>query len=285
VASFTAPDTITLGQSVTMDASLSTPAPLTYTWTQLTGTPVTLTGAGTATATFTPTAEGAYQMQLIVANPTGLASVPVTRTITVTPAAPAVIANAGPDQTVTRGKVVTLDASATVGAQSLAWSQVSGPTMTLSSATASKPTFTYAFMGLPSATTNTLNTLYAPNNVPVVFRVAATPVGGGTPVTDTVTISPTAETFTTVVARFRTGRGEWRVTGNSSILSGQRITVVLGSTPQGRTIGSATVDAVGAFSIRAGNVPDPRTTPTAQTLVTVVSATGGLASFPLSVTR
>ncbi len=284
VASFTAPLTVAAGEPVTLDGTASSPAPLTYAWTQLAGSPtVTLTGAATATATFTPTVAGSYTMQLVVTGPTGIDSVPVTRTITVTPPASTFVPNAGPDQTVQRGKVVTLDASGTLGAQSLAWTQTGGPTMVLSSTTAAKPTFTYAVMPLPRSLTGIDNPLYAPDNAPLTFRLTATPVGGGTVATDTVVISPQAETFSNVVARYRTGRGEWRVTGNTSILAGQRVTIVLGPNAQGKTIGSATVDAAGAFSVRAGNLPDPRTP--AQTLVTVISATGGVASFPLNITR
>ena len=282
VASFTAPLTVSAGQPVTLDGSASSPAPLTYAWSQTSGPSVTLTGPGTPVATFTPSQAGTYTMQLIVSGPTGTASVPVTRTITVTPPAPTFVANAGPDQTVQRGKVVTLDASASLGALSYAWTQTGGPTMTLSSTTAAKPTFTYALMPLPSALAGNANPLYAPNNTPLTFTLTATPVGGGAVKTDTVVISPRAETFSAVVARYRTTRGEWRVTGTTSILAGQRVTIVLGPNAQGRTIGSATVDAAGAFSIRAGAAPDPRSP--AQTLVTVVSATGGVASFPLSIT-
>ncbi|MFL6166104.1 MAG: PKD domain-containing protein [Ornithinibacter sp.] len=283
VASFTAPLTSAAGEPITMDAAASSPAPLTYAWTQLPGSPtVTLTGAATPLATFTPTVAGSYTMQLVVTGPTGTASVPVSRTITVTPPAPTFVPNAGPDQTVQRGKVVTLDASATVGAQSLAWTQTGGPTMALSSTTAAKPTFTYAFMPLPNALPGNVNTGYVANNTPLTFTLTATPVGGGAVKTDTVVISPQAESFSTVVARYRTTRGEWRVTGTSSILAGQRVTIVLGPNAQGRTIGSATVDAAGAFSVRAGAAPDPRSP--GQTLVTVVSGTGGVASFPLSIT-
>ncbi len=84
------------------------------------------------------------------------------------------------------------------------------------------------------------------------------------------------------VARYRTSTGTWRVTGSTSLIAGQRVTIVLGANAQGKTIGSATVDAAGAFSIRAGALPDPRTP--AQTLVTVISGTGGVASFPLTIT-
>lgn len=282
VAAFTAPATVAAGEPVTLDGTGSAPAPLTYAWSQTAGPSVTLLGLGTPTVTFTPTTPGDVTIQLVVSGPTNIASVPVTRTITVTQPAPVFVANAGPDQTVQRGKVVTLDASATTGAQSVSWTQIGGPTMTLSSATALKPTFTYASMPLPRALVGNDNPLYSVANDPLTFRVTATPVGGGTVATDTVVIRPQPETFTNVVARYRTTRGEWRITGTSSILAGQRVTIVLGPNAQGRTIGSATVDAAGAFSVRAASQPDPRTP--AQTLVTVVSATGGTASFPLLIT-
>ncbi len=283
VASFTAPLTMPAGQPVTMDGSASSPAPLTYAWTQTAGPTVTLTGAATSVATFTPAVAGSYTMQLVVTTPTGIASVPVTRTITVTPPAPTFVANAGPDQTVQRGKVVTLDSSGTLGAASIAWTQTGGPTMTLSSTTAAKPTFTYKFMPLPTALPGNVNTGYVVTNTPLTFTLTATPVGGGAVKTDTVVISPQAETFSNVVARYRTGTNEWRVTGTTSILAGQRVTIVLGSSVTGKTIGSATVDAAGAFSVRAGAVSDPRSP--AQTLVTVISGTGGVASFPLTITN
>ncbi len=56
------------------------------------------------------------------------------------------IANAGPAQTVQERSVVTLDGTGTVDPDNnpvtYAWTQVSGPTVTLSSATVAKPTFT-----------------------------------------------------------------------------------------------------------------------------------------------
>lgn len=282
VASFTAPDTAAVGTPVTMDAALSAPAPLTYAWTQVSGPTVALTGAATMSAAFTPAVEGSYVIQLIVTGPTGITSAPVTRTITVTPPPPSLIANAGPDQSVQRGRNATLDASATVGAAQLAWTQTAGPAVVLSSTSAAKPTFTYPQMPLPRAAVGTANPLYVADNTPLTFTLTATSPGGAA-ATDTVTINPSAETFTNVVARYRT-RGEWRITATTSIPAGQRVTIVLGPNAQGRTIGSATVDAVGAFSIRAGNQPDPRTPPPTQTQITIISATGGVASFPLTIT-
>ena len=52
-------------------------------------------------------------------------------------------ANAGPSQTVLTGTPVILDGSASTGATSYAWAQVSGPaTVTLSGANTSQATFT-----------------------------------------------------------------------------------------------------------------------------------------------
>jgi hypothetical protein len=62
------------------------------------------------------------------------------------PATASVQAEAGPDQAVSSGALVTLDGSATTNPAGLpvtyAWSQVSGPPVTLSAATAKNPTFT-----------------------------------------------------------------------------------------------------------------------------------------------
>lgn len=73
----------------------------------------------------------------------------ITRAVEGTETAPArpVVADAGPDATVTAGDVVTLDGSgsdALLTGQSLTfmWEQVSGPSVSLSNATAEKPTFT-----------------------------------------------------------------------------------------------------------------------------------------------
>ncbi len=287
VAVFTAPNTVSAGQPVVLDGTPSTGGPLTYSFTQLSGPAVALSGATTSIATFTPTVAGSYVIQLVVAGPVppSLVSVPVSRTITVTPAAATLKANAGPDQTKQRGTLVTLDGSATVGARSLAWTQTAGPAVTLSSASAAKPTFTYPLMSLPTAPVGAVNPFYAVSNQPLTFLGTATGVDGSTTSTDTVVVSPLAESITGVTARYRTGRGGWRVTGTTSILAGQRVTVVLGPLVTGRTIGTATVDPAGAFSVRAGASPDPRVPTPDASQVTVVSQTGGIATAGLTITR
>jgi len=289
VAAFLAPVSVSLGQSVLLDSAPSTGGPITgYAWGQDlaagTGTAITATSPTTLTTptlAFTPTAQGTYVMNLVVTSAGG-ASLPVTRTITVTPAAAAVVASAGPDQTALRGSVVTLDASATVGAQSLAWTQTGGTPMTLSSATATNPTFTYSLMALPKAAVGSPNTGYVANNGPLTFTLTATAVGGATTAIDTVVISPLAESFTNVIARYRTLGGEWRITGNTNFIGGvQRLAVVLGPNVTGRTIGTVTtVQPGGLFSLRAGALPDPRVPAPDATQVTLISATGGVLTVP-----
>jgi hypothetical protein len=288
IAAFTAPDKVSLGQPVVLDGAMSGPAPLTYAWTQLPGTGTTIAAMDmtTPTLTFTPAAEGTYVFQLVVSgpNPPGLISLPVSRTITVTPAAAALSAAAGTDQSVQRGAVVSLDASLTAGAKSLSWTQTAGPTVQLSSTTAIKPTFIYPLMALPSAAVGSGNTGYVLDNAPLTFLLTAVGVDGVTTATDAVIVSPQAESIDGINARYRTVRGEWRVTGATSILAGQRVAIVLGPNATGRTIGTATVNAAGAFSVRAGAVPDPRVPAPTATQVTVVSQTGGIVTWGLGIT-
>jgi hypothetical protein len=282
VAAFTAPATATSGQTVTLNGTGSTGDITTWTWTQTAGPAVVLTGAGTSIVTFSPVDPGTYTFELVVAGPGGT-SAPASNSVVVSAAVP-LVANAGVDQAVQRGTLATLDASATSGQKSLAWTQTLGQTMTLSSTTATKPTFTYPLMALPSAPVGSANPGYVRDNAPLTFQMTALGVDGVTTASDTVVISPLAETISGVTARYRTGGGGWRVTGTTSILAGQRVTVVLGPLPTGRTIGTATVDNVGAFSVRAGLSPDPRVPAPTATQVTVISQTGAMASFNLTIT-
>jgi hypothetical protein len=121
-------------------------------------------------------------------------------------------------------------------------------------------------MALPAAPGP--NPGYTANNAPLVFRMTVTGPGGTG--SDTITVNPRPETFSGITARYRT-RGEWRVDGNSSILAGQRVTVVVGSTLTGPVVGTATVDPTGAFAIKVAT-PDPGTVRT----ISIVSATGGV---------
>jgi hypothetical protein len=113
----------------------------TYAWTQTGGAAVTIASSGTATPSFTaPTAAGALTFQLTVTDNGGAShSDAITVTVNGLP-----VANAGADQTVSAGAAVSLGGSATDAdgtIASYAWTQTSGPAVTLSNANGATPTF------------------------------------------------------------------------------------------------------------------------------------------------
>jgi hypothetical protein len=276
IARFTLPASAQVGQPIPLDGFTSTGDSLTYAWT---ATPPALSSPTGVTTTWTPATAGPATVTLTVTSATTLATATVSHTVTVAPAA-GVTAFAGPAKPATRGTVVTLDGATATGQASVKWTQVSGPPVlaSMSSTTALNPTFRYPLMTLPVGPVGHINTGYAVANAPVVMRLTATATSGKT-ATSTVTISPTAETFTLLTARYRT-RGDWRVTGTSSIITaGQTVAMVLGNKPTGAYIGQATADAAGAFSFKGGLQPIA-----SGSTVTYVSSTGGTATGTLLIT-
>ncbi|BFU43268.1 PKD domain-containing protein [Krasilnikovia sp. MM14-A1004] len=263
VAAATADTPALVNQTVRLDATGSAGEITKYTWTQTGGAAVTLTNAATSLATFKPTAAGLYSFKVQVDGPGGTSQATVTVTVTNVSAPKA---DAGVDQTVQRGKTVTLDGTKSTAAETYSWAQVSGPAVTLTGATTAKPTFTYPTQALPAAPGP--NATFVANNAPVVLELTIRNAAGIS--TDQVVVNPQPETFSGLTVRYRTGNNEWRIAGTSSIVAGQRISVVLGSTLTGRVIGTGTVDAAGAFSIRVTG-PPPGTVRT----VSFISTTGG----------
>ncbi|MFC5583813.1 choice-of-anchor D domain-containing protein [Nitratireductor kimnyeongensis] len=189
--------TVTSGAAVSLNGSASSSndagQSLTYSWSQTSGPAVTLAGASTATPSFTsPTlAPGASNailtFQLTVNDSMEAASDAVTITVTPPPNTPPT-ANAGSDATVTSSDPVSLDGSASSsndGGQPLtyAWSQTSGPAVTLTNATTATPSFTAPALtpgapdtllvfeltvndGVEGATDSVTITVQAPPNTP-----------------------------------------------------------------------------------------------------------------------
>jgi putative component of membrane protein insertase Oxa1/YidC/SpoIIIJ protein YidD/sugar lactone lactonase YvrE len=134
------------GILVTLDGATSADADgdtLTFAWTQTAGAAVALSSSTASQPTFTPATCGAYTFQLVV-NDSHINSLPdfVTITVNCVP-----VADAGPDQNLPEeGMLVTLNGSGSYDDNghplTYAWSQISGPAVTLSSLTDVNPTFT-----------------------------------------------------------------------------------------------------------------------------------------------
>ena len=153
-----APDTIVITVTDTaitgLAAASNSPTTLThataFTATQTAGTNVTYawsygdgqTGTG-ATITHTYAAVGSYTAVVTATN--GTSTVTATTSVSITNLAP--VADAGTDQSVNTGALVTLNGAASADPDghtplTYGWSQTGGAAVTLSSATAGQPTFT-----------------------------------------------------------------------------------------------------------------------------------------------
>jgi preprotein translocase subunit SecF len=150
---------VVIASLVTLDGSSSSDAngdPLTYKWVLLskpTGSVATLTSATSAKPTFTADLAGSYVATLIVND--GKVDSTISSTVITASAVNATpVANAGVNQSVVVASVVTLDGSASSDANgdslTYKWVLLSKPTAsaaTLSSSTATKPTFTADLVG------------------------------------------------------------------------------------------------------------------------------------------
>ncbi|MGA3118781.1 MAG: PKD domain-containing protein, partial [Syntrophobacteraceae bacterium] len=116
-----------------------------YLWTQIGGTPVKLSSPSAAQTTFTsPGVTGALIFQLTVTDVKGLQSTDTCIVNVVTTQMPPV-ANAGPDQTVNEGTMITLNGLNSTdpnnGTLSYLWQQIDGPAVTLSNPASAQPDF------------------------------------------------------------------------------------------------------------------------------------------------
>jgi Chitobiase/beta-hexosaminidase C-terminal domain/Fibronectin type III domain len=235
------------------------------------GTPLATTATTLTISAPDVTADTPYQFTVLAKNANG-SSPESSKVGPLTPLG-AVIANAGPDQTVVRkttASTVTLTGagSTTVGATYL-WEQVlASPTdpdkVTLTGATTLSPTFV-----LPLYT-------YPMTNNPLTFRLTVTTVDGSK--ADTVLVTPKPDTVALATAKWKAG--DFRVTGGGSVV-GATIKVHKGSLA-GPVLGSTLVTAgpPPVFSLRQTNAAAPATNPLT---IWIESTVGGVAG-PFTVT-
>ncbi|MGB0716033.1 MAG: PKD domain-containing protein [Phycisphaerae bacterium] len=178
-----ADQTVDEGSTVTLDASSSSDTDgdsLSYTWTQTAGPTVALSDTAAAQPNFTaPEGTSNTTLTFQVAVNDGTTTSYDTVTINVNADDDAPNASAGADQTVNEGTSVSLDASGSSDPEgqsmTYSWTQTGGPTVALSDASASQPSFT-----APDVSTNTTLT----------FQVAVS--DGTTTSYDTVNVDVTA---------------------------------------------------------------------------------------------
>ena len=185
------------GATVNLDGSGSSDADvldvLTYSWDIIVkpGTSATLlTGAADETPSFQADKDGTYEIQLIV-NDGSINSAPDTVVVTAATANSAPVADAGADQAVTTGTLVTLDGSGSSDVNSdpltYLWTVTSG-SATLSSTIVENPTFTPSSDGtyeislvvndgtVDSDNTDTV-TITATTNTPLVYGTVTSYAG------------------------------------------------------------------------------------------------------------
>ena len=255
-------ETVVFGSTVILNGSNSTGPITSLSWTQLSGTPVTLTDANTATPSFlAPDTPTTLVFQLTVDGEGGPSSATVS--VTVIEFAPVPVANAGPNQVVSQGALVTLAGSSSGIVTAYQWEQTTGTPVQLT-----------------NANTSTASFIFPTQPVTLTFQLTVQGPGGTS--SDTVQIASGLEILTVNRAEYRTGDAEWRISGTSDVLGvGVQISIFIGNTLNGPLLAQLTVDALGEWSYR---IEDSDVLPDETRAISIQSSSGGtLLNIPLNI--
>lgn len=237
--------------------------------------PVTVSGGDTTPAGLDPLTPQPDPGPVVVTDPGSGTDTPTPED----PNAPAT-AVATAASPLTRGGSVVLDGSASTGAVSYKWRQVSGPAVTISSDTAAKPTVSIPVYAKATDTAP----LTARGDEPVGIELVVTDRNGASSAPATIQLPIQTDTVTVTGSRHRVGK-EMRIGGTSTVEGSTATlipstTVVIYDTTPGRPVtklGTAQVDTLGAWELRAKPGPNRQITS-----VLVQTSRGGTATGTVS---
>jgi hypothetical protein len=132
--------------------------------------------------------------------------------------------------------------------------------VTLTDANSARPSFTFPLYKYPAS------------SGALTFKLTVGSPDGSSSEAQ-VTVTPRADAVVVTSARYTASKREWRVDGTSSIPAGQTVTMHLGGL-DGTVLGTALVDATGAFALRGTSTVAGR----AGQSVSVESPLGGTAT-------
>lgn len=254
--------TVMIGSQVNLNGNGSTGPITAYNWVQTAGEPVILENPNTGAPSFiAPGTTGTLTFELTVQGEGGPSSDTVDVVVVETTDAP--VANAGQDQTVQQGTLVTLNGSATGDVTSFNWEQTSGPSVqTLDADTANAN-----FIAPKQLTTLT-------------FDLTVSGPGGSS--IDSVQVTTLQDNLTITRAEYRIGDSEWRISGTTDIPGpGVTISIFIGNTLNGIVLAQVEANALGQWEYR---VEPSAFQPDETRSISVQSSSGGaIVNIPVTI--
>ncbi|MBT2692228.1 IPT/TIG domain protein [Bacillus sp. ISL-55] len=254
--------TVLIGSQVSLNGNGSTGPITLYNWIQTAGEPVILENADTAVASFmAPGTPGILTFELTVEGEGGPSSDTVDVEAVDSAAAP--VADAGPNQSVQQGTLVTLNGTATGDVTSYNWIQISGPAVQILNSAAANASFT------------------APKQLAeLTFELTVSGPGGSS--TDSVQVFINPDNLTITRAEYRTRDNEWRISGTTDVPGpGVAITIYNGSTLDGPLLAQVEADALGQWEYR---IEPSAVQPDETRSISVQSSSGGaLLNIPVTI--